>query len=234
MTDEEIVKAFEQCGTGKCPSDCAYRKDEIRCDAKTLHKDILDLIRRLQYGYSSASKASDEWRAKYEKERNENAEQKAEIERLKGFLQTFETVIKEKDEQIEKRLEEVYADFMKEYKIAKQDLKESLEREVELQMQVDEIKSDTSKAIENYKKEMSTAIKEAEKEIEEMQQQAVKDTTKKISKELFEKHTETYNKYVFKNSDYDDVETNAIINFSDSLYFEITKYFKERFGVEME
>lgn len=32
----------------------------------------LDLIHRLQYGYSSASKASDEWREKYEKERKEN------------------------------------------------------------------------------------------------------------------------------------------------------------------
>ncbi len=34
----------------------------------------LDLIRRLQFGYSSASKASEEWKAKYEKERKENAE----------------------------------------------------------------------------------------------------------------------------------------------------------------
>lgn len=151
--------------------------------------------------------------------------QKAEIERLKGFLQTFKTVIKEKDEQIEQRLEEVYADFMKEYKIAKQDLKESLEREVELQMQVDEIKSDISKAIENYKKEMPTAIKEAEKKIEEMQQQAVKDTAKKILEQV---------RFLIEERNcvggYD-LEDETI---DGTIFVQVLNELKERYGVEVE
>ena len=57
------------------------------------------------------------------------------------------------------------------------------------------------------------------------------DTAREIYKELFEKQTEVYNKYVFKNDDYDDLETNAIINFSDSLSYEFEKFFKEKYGV---
>lgn len=65
-------------------------------------------------------------------------------------------------------------------------------------------------------------------------QQAIKDTSREICKELFEKQTEVYNNYVFKNEDYDDLETNAIINFSDSLSYAFEKYFKEKYGVEVE
>jgi hypothetical protein len=60
------------------------------------------------------------------------------------------------------------------------------------------------------------------------------DTAREIYKELFEKQTEVYNKYVFKkDNDYDDLETNAIINFSDSLSYEFEKYFKEKYGVDL-
>ena len=170
LTDEEIIKALECCAVEPC-EDCGncprFTKEKLCHKANA--KQSLDLIRRLQYGYSSASKASEDWKAKYEKERKENAE---------------------------------------------------------LQKQVDELKKSQVVHIhmdEQFKKECECEI-----------QQAVKDTAKKISKELFEKHTEIYNDYVCKNSNYDDVETNAIINFSDSLYFVISKYFKERFGVEVE
>lgn len=47
-----------------------------------IYTKILDLIRRLQYDCSSASKASNEWKEKYEAECKESTEQKAEIERL--------------------------------------------------------------------------------------------------------------------------------------------------------
>lgn len=60
------------------------------------------------------------------------------------------------------------------------------------------------------------------------------DTAKEIYKELLKKQTEVYNKYVFKkDNDYDDLETNAIINFSDSLSYEFEKYFKEKYGVDL-
>ena len=47
----------------------------------------LDLIRRLQYGYSSASKASEAWKAKYEKERKENAELQKQVDELKNYAE---------------------------------------------------------------------------------------------------------------------------------------------------
>jgi hypothetical protein len=59
------------------------------------------------------------------------------------------------------------------------------------------------------------------------------ETAREICKELFEKQTEVYNNYVFKNEDYDDLETNAIINFSDSLSYAFEKYFEEKYGVDL-
>ena len=78
LTDEELVKALEWCRTSinckGCPKyGCEVVIDYSKCK-KDLIKQSIDLIRRLQYGYSSASKASEEWKAKYEAERKENAE----------------------------------------------------------------------------------------------------------------------------------------------------------------
>ena len=74
LTDEEILKALEN--TRITLDD--LKEDDDDYEKLLLVKKItncsLDLIRRLQYGYSSASKASEEWKAKYEKERKENAE----------------------------------------------------------------------------------------------------------------------------------------------------------------
>lgn len=73
LTDEEIVKALGCCSVS--PIDCDSCPLSVATkDCGSLIGEALDLIRRLQYGYSSASKASDEWREKYEKERKENAE----------------------------------------------------------------------------------------------------------------------------------------------------------------
>lgn len=66
LTDEEIVSALEHCEKYhfECNEDCnLYGVEE--CTVK-LCNGALDLIRRLQYGYSSASKASEEWKDKYE------------------------------------------------------------------------------------------------------------------------------------------------------------------------
>ena len=65
LTDEEIIKDLEQYN-----------------DEQTIN-NALDLIRRLQDGYSSASKASEEWREKYEKERKENAELQKQVDEVK-------------------------------------------------------------------------------------------------------------------------------------------------------
>lgn len=86
LTDEEIVKALECCTKSRCDDettgDCPLKNDES-CST-ILAINALELIRRLQYGYSSASKASEEWREKYEKERKENAELQKQVDELKS------------------------------------------------------------------------------------------------------------------------------------------------------
>ena len=76
ITDEEIIKALGYCTKSRCDDEttgnCPLKNDES-CGT-ILAINALDLIRRLQSGYSSASKASEEWREKYEKERKENEE----------------------------------------------------------------------------------------------------------------------------------------------------------------
>lgn len=87
LTDEEIVKALECCTVGGKCNECPYHIKKIYCvPNQKSEKDCLDLIRRLQYGYSSASKASEEWRAKYEAERKENAELQKQVDELKKRL----------------------------------------------------------------------------------------------------------------------------------------------------
>ena len=121
LTNEEIVKDIER-STGM-PS---YWK-----------KIVLDLIRRLQYGYSSASKASEEWKAKYEAERKENARQKAEIERLTEEIKSIKEMTAEQVVESEKlkqscaeavnsfvRLETLYKIKCQELEIANKKLEE--------------------------------------------------------------------------------------------------------------
>ena len=84
MTDEEIVKDLEEY----------IRKGYTSTPAEVW----LALIRRLQYGYSSASKASEEWKAKYEAERKENETIKAE---LKNELAEHEEFTKKAKEEID-------------------------------------------------------------------------------------------------------------------------------------
>ena len=91
LTDIELITALNKCSEKTyCEEKCEYRLAEMgsACIPKLMGQ-ALDLIRRLQYGYSSASKASDEWREKYEAvlkdyyaEKQTCDEQKAEIERL--------------------------------------------------------------------------------------------------------------------------------------------------------
>ena len=126
MTDEEIVKALENCIDEEkgCVGCCYHEKN-----CQQMDKDVLDLIRRLQYGYSSASKASEEWREKYEKECKENAEQKAEIERLTKENERLDKLLGEK------RIDEL--------KTAREIVAQNCilnEENTELQKQMDELK----------------------------------------------------------------------------------------------
>lgn len=84
LTDDEIVKALENNAMG-------YGA----CIVGDLYQASLDLIRRLQYGYSSASKASEEWKAKYEAERKENAELQKQVNKLKEENEYLDIVAKQ-------------------------------------------------------------------------------------------------------------------------------------------
>ncbi len=189
LNDEDLVKALENCQKDNCDN-CPYFINDKACMANNLLADILDLIRRLQYGYSSASKASEEWKVKYEEEREENAELQKQVETWKAKSKELETA----------------------WKIASSN-------EEKAQKQVDELKIKTCPNTDYCGGNIA---------------KAVKDTAKEILQNCGEKHTEIYNRFVFKNSDYGDEEINAIINFSDILYFEIREYFKEKYGVEVE
>lgn len=68
LTDEEIVKALEYCGSNHKDNSCEIcpLRHVENCYDTVLHDNTLDLIRRLQYDNSSAHKASEQWRAKFE------------------------------------------------------------------------------------------------------------------------------------------------------------------------
>lgn len=138
MSDEDILKAFKFClkDKGSCNKCKVYGKSTpmlserfIVCEK--LIDSAYDLIRRLQYGYSSASKASDEWKAKYEAERKENEELQKQIDELKeqkGFWEGMH-------DRVSLKLEE-YDDKSDEYENA---LVVKQCRITELQKQVDEL-----------------------------------------------------------------------------------------------
>lgn len=116
LTDEEIIKALECCTKSGCDDeitgDCPLKNDES-CST-ILAINALDLIRRLQYGYSSASKASEEWKAKYEKERKENAELQKQVDELT-----------KKNKQLERDKKHIFKELKEVYK----ELEESIEEE---------------------------------------------------------------------------------------------------------
>ena len=101
-------------------------------------EDLIEQIRILEHNWAAAEESLNNSAKNSEKI---FYEQKAEIERLTMFLQTFETVLKEKEDLIEKGVEEEYADFMRRYRSAQDDIKTFLENNVELQKQVDEYKN---------------------------------------------------------------------------------------------
>ena len=58
LTDNEIIKAFKQCGSGSVNSCqiCPYKTTPTRCNVKKMHEDIENLIRRLQIENAKLSK----------------------------------------------------------------------------------------------------------------------------------------------------------------------------------
>lgn len=175
LTDEEIVKALENT---RITLD-ELKEDDDDYEKLLLVKKItncsLDLIRRLQYGYSSASKASEEWREKYEtlkaelkKELVEHEEftkkAKAEIERLteeKAFYKEKSSTLSEDYESLKKDTDRL------EFRLSDERVKNA-----ELQKQVDELKGKICELVAD-KGNLVVKVK-----------QTVKDTAKDIFKDL--------------------------------------------------
>lgn len=159
LTDEELIKALECCAMisvnpclrGEC-IDCPYFQKHIDCvEGKRSERDFIDLIHRLQ-SENEDLKAKQKCHLELIDDKNEEiCKQKAEIERLKKRHGV--ALLRNDDLDLEN---------------------------YELKKQVEQMKSDITTAIKNYKKEMPKALKEVEKKIEEVQQQAVKDTAKEI------------------------------------------------------
>lgn len=118
LTDEQVVKALEWCGTSITCKGCPKYGGETVIDYRNCKRGLLeqsiDLIRRLQYGYSSASKASEEWREKYEKERKENAELTDEKEDLYFQNQNLQTYIDNHEPIWKRNTEQAVKDTAKE------------------------------------------------------------------------------------------------------------------------
>lgn len=182
LTDYEIIKAMEICANWNSMSnckDCPIGLDACCENQNGFAKYALDLIRRLQYGYSSASKASEEWREKYEavlkdyyaesqhcdQQKDIIAKQKSEIERLTGR---------------EKFLENAWHISLENANTLDIALDSSRAREQEYKKQVDDLKELNAKYLDSI--ESLTAGKCVLRC--ELAKQAVKDTSKEILQDL--------------------------------------------------
>ena len=149
LTDKEIVTALEICKSSKsCRKEtgCPLR-DCINCHTE-LAKRVLDLIHRLQ----------------------------SENENLKAAVKIHVMDIDELHKEREKRVEEVYPDFMQDYKIMRDELNSTMSENAELQKQVDELKERLRLAYEECEDELEELFEQCKKDRE----QAVKDTAKEI------------------------------------------------------
>ena len=84
LTDEEIVKALECCGSEEDCLSCPYHKKNMLC-YYTRCSDTLDLIHRLQAENEELREKLIDEQFSVDKWMEENAEQKAEIERLTEY-----------------------------------------------------------------------------------------------------------------------------------------------------
>ena len=107
LTDEEVVKALERCAEDGVCEVCPYFIKGIDCAYQRREKDYLDLIRRLQ----------------------------TEKEQLEAAVKLHVMDIDNLYATLEKRVAEVYPEFMSDYRIMREELEESNAREQELQKQ---------------------------------------------------------------------------------------------------
>ena len=198
LTDEVIVKALE----------CLVKDGEYHGAVVRL-KDILDLIHRLQSENETLkSNKFASWKIKFfnlkEKFDQELAEHNEFVEKINAEIERL------------KRYEMSESEFQKycAYKIIEPQIRGCLDRERELQKQVDELKQELGKAYEIERANIQAEIAEAGTSCHWCKQQAVKDTAEEILQGLIDKA------YV-----------NECI---DLTVNEVKAWFREDYGVEVE
>ena len=257
LTDEEIVKALERCAKYhfECNEDCnLYGVEE--CTVK-LCNGALDLIRRLQYGYSSASKASEEWKAKYKAERKENAEYERKL--ADGDLVSIEwhdEQVGHAEEEIERLTEENGILKGNPPMIAGRNLGKTIrakllvfdrikEQNAELQKQVDELKAENLSAVcdlnmrivelDNELKQAKTLLEFREETIKYLEDaniryaEALENKVKDTAKEIFDwLKSEVIMTEIPHGGEPSEEDVEAV------MWWQIEEHFKKRYGVEVE
>ena len=236
LTDEELIHALEE-----------FERD-IDINETGIYTKILDLIRRLQYGYSSASKASEEWKAKYEKERKENAEYEQKLYDGELDIESYARSWEEGDNRtvtcdLLNAMEQAVAVFNKQKKEIERlteenehlDMvaKQALADYQNAQVQVDELKNYAERLFEenqdHYDKlqNANLYIEKHEPIWKRNTEQAVKDT----AKEIYENATEGFVfTFTAESGSYRNGYDKAIDDYDDKL----KDFIKERYGVEVE
>lgn len=107
MNREQIIDALERCVEfGSCGTDCPYF-DNPHC-SKELRKDALSLIRAQAEDYTELD---EKYRVLY-----------SENERLKTVKHLLQQDLDDRDKMLEKKVEDVYADFMQDYNLMREEL----------------------------------------------------------------------------------------------------------------
>jgi len=123
FTDDEIIKALRCCKGDDIPCESCPYSDLGSCES-AMAKDALVLINRqkaeierLQKTGASAIRRLIETKGKADKE----------LDKLKGVINLLERDIADRDKMLEGKVEEVYADFMQDYRIMRDELEDLLD-----------------------------------------------------------------------------------------------------------
>lgn len=111
LSKEEVIKALESKAEFLL-GEVSRTKNSLDDLLVSVEGDVvvaaINLIRSLQFDYSSSSKASEEWKAKYEAERKENVELQNQVDEYKAKLPDDCIVLYKEDAEAYRIWEEKY------------------------------------------------------------------------------------------------------------------------------
>lgn len=164
MNDKELVKTFKNCAHGGASAcrDCKYKLGGTRCNMKKLYEDVVALINRLQSENERLKKANESLSKEY----------KDQVALNKLTLVDMDDLMA----QLERRVEDVYPEFMQDYKTMRDELNACYEENGKLK----ELNAKYLDSIESVQAGRCRLRCE-------LTEQAVKDTAKEILTELIER-----------------------------------------------